>query len=252
MQKNKVILSSILMVFVIIMVFIGCAGKKVKISPERKPASEGQPMNVGAFEGHVPSDAVVLFDGTDLSEWTYTDGKPAGWIISDGAMTIQGGGIMTKREFGDMQLHIEFATPADTEGKEGQNSGNSGVYLQGIYEVQVLDSYENETYPDGMCGAVYGQYPPLVNSSRPSGEWQVYDIIFHAPVIFKGQRFGENGEVVRKATVTILHNGVLIQDHVEIGVTLGGVRNTEGPRGPIYLQDHDQPVRYRNIWVKEL
>ena len=207
--------------------------------------SEDQPKVISALEGQIPSDAVVLFNGKDLSEWTYSDGKPAGWEVSDGAMTVKSGGIMTKKEFGDMQLHLEFATPAEAKG-QGQDRGNSGVYLQGIYELQVLDSFKNITYIDGMCGAIYKQYPPLVNASRPAGAWQVYDIIFHAP------RFDKSGHVVKRSTVTILHNGILIQDNVEIGITPGGVREKEGPTGPIYLQDHKHPVKFRNIWVRNL
>ena len=206
---------------------------------------EEQPRMVSVPEGQIPSDAVVLFDGTDLSEWTYTDGRPAGWITSDGTMTVKDGSIITQKEFGDIQLHLEFATPEDATG-EGQDRGNSGVYIQGAYEVQILDSYGNETYIDGMCGAIYGQYPPLVNASRPPGKWQVYDIVFHAP------DFDSEGKVIKKADITVFHNGVLIQDHVEIKPTVYGPRETESPLGPIYLQDHNHPVKYRNIWVREL
>jgi hypothetical protein len=204
-----------------------------------------QPRVVSALEGKPPSDAVVLFDGKSIEEWVYTDGKPAGWIVKGGAMTVKGGGIMTKREFGNMQLHIEWATPSPPKGT-GQDRGNSGVYLAGIYELQVLDSYQNETYADGSAGALYKQYPPLVNASRPAGKWQTYDIIFHVPI------FDSNGQIMRPATLTVLHNGLLIQDHVEIKATPGGVRTTEGPKGPIFLQDHNHPVKYRNIWVREL
>jgi len=209
-------------------------------------AEEEQPRVISALEGKVPSDAVVLFDGTGLSEWTYADGSPAGWIVSGGMMTVKGGGIVTKREFGDIQLHVEFATPPEARG-EGQDRGNSGVYLHGAYEVQVLDSYENETYIDGMAGAVYEEYPPLVNASRPPGVWQVYDIIFRAP------GFDNKGAVTKRPTVTVFHNGVLVQDNVEIhGPTRASLRTTEHPTGPVYLQDHNHPVRYRNIWVREL
>ena len=208
-------------------------------------AQDKQPKVVNALEGKVPSDAVVLFDGTDLSEWTNIEGNPSKWIVSNGAMTVNEGGIMTRKEFGDMQLHIEFATPAEGKG-EGQDRGNSGVYLNGIYEVQVLDSYKNETYIDGMVGAIYKQYPPLVNASRLPCQWQVYDIIFHAP------RFNDREHIIKRANVTVLHNGVLIQDHVEIVLTPGGVRETEKPKGPLYLQDHKHLVKYRNIWVREL
>ena len=209
-------------------------------------AEDNQPEVVNVPDDRIPSDAVVLFDGTGLSEWIYTDGRPAGWIVSGGTMTVRDGGIMTQKEFGDIQLHLEFATPAEAKG-EGQNRGNSGVYIQGAYEVQVLDSFGNETYIDGMCGAIYEQYPPLVNASRPAGVWQVYDIIFHAP------RFDSQGKIVEKPNVTVMHNGVLIQDHVEInGITRAAIRETEQPQGPIFLQDHGHPVKYRNIWVREL
>jgi hypothetical protein len=210
-------------------------------------AQDKEPKVVSALEGQIPSDAVILFDGKNLSEWVEAGGKPATWDISEGAFTVKKGtgGIMTKKEFGDMQLHIEFAAPYPPKG-EGQDRGNSGVYLQGIYEVQVLDSFGNKTYVDGMIGAVYKQYPPLVNPSRPAGKFQTYDIIFHAP------KFDEAKKVIRKARVTILLNGVLIQDNVEIGPTPGGPRNVEAPRGPIFLQDHNHPVKFRNVWVREL
>ena len=208
-------------------------------------AEEAQPKVVSALPGEVPSDAVVLFDGKNLSEWVHTDGTPASWIVSDGATTVAKGGIKTKREFGDIQLHLEFRTPAPARG-EDQDRGNSGVYIQGNYEVQILDSYINETYIDGMCGAVYKMYPPLVNVSRPPGIWQSYDIIFRAP------KLDSAGKVVKKATVTVLHNGVLIQDHVEVEPTGGRLGSAETARGPIFLQDHNHPVQFRNIWVREL
>lgn len=208
-------------------------------------AEEAQPKVVSALPGEIPSDAVVLFDGKDLSEWVYTDGSPANWIVADGAMTVNKSGIKTKKEFGDIQLHVEFRTPAPARG-EGQDRGNSGVYIQGNYEVQVLDSYINETYIDGMCGAVYKMYPPLVNASRPPGVWQCYDIIFRAP------KLDSAGKVVKKATVTVLHNRVLIQDHVEVEPTGSRIGTSEAARGPIFLQEHNHPVQYRNIWVREL
>jgi hypothetical protein len=208
-------------------------------------AEEAQPKAVSALPGEVPSDAVVLFDGKNLSEWVHTDGTPASWVVSDGTMTVAKGGIKTKKEFGDIQIHLEFRTPAPARG-EDQDRGNSGVYIQGNYEVQILDSYINETYIDGMCGAVYKMYPPLVNVSRPPGIWQSYDIIFRAPKLDRA------GKVVKKATVTVLHNGVLIQDHVEVEPTGGRLGSAETARGPIFLQDHNHPVQFRNIWVREL
>jgi len=201
---------------------------------------------------HAPSDAIVLFAGQDLSNWSSVkDHGPAGWDIKDGAMVVKAGAgsIRSKREFDDVQLHIEWATPAEVKG-DGQERGNSGVYLQGKYEVQVLDSFNNKTYFYGQAGSIYKQYAPLVNASRKPGEWQLYDIIYHAPI------FEDDGKVKNKATVTVLHNGVLIQDHVEIyGETthepVQPVYKKHG-KGPIMLQDHGNPVRFRNIWVREL
>ncbi|MCD6307695.1 MAG: DUF1080 domain-containing protein [Candidatus Latescibacteria bacterium] len=207
--------------------------------------AQEQPRVVTAPPDSPPSDAVVLFNGSNLDEWMQPDGNPSKWTIEGDAMVMTGGGNITRKEFGDIQLHLEFATPSKVEG-EGQGRGNSGVYLQGAYEVQVLDSYENETYPDGMLGAVYKQYIPLVNAARRPGEWQTYDMIFRAPKLDAG------GNVVKKAVVTVILNGVLIQDHVEIDPTPGGTRDKGAEKGPIFLQDHSNPVRYRNIWVREL
>jgi hypothetical protein len=204
--------------------------------------------------GSAPSDATVLFDGTDLDNWKSTrkDGSMR-WQVQDGSMmpTEDSGMIQSKQEFGSCQLHLEFATPTKVEG-EGQGRGNSGVFLMGVYEVQILDSYQNTTYPDGQAAALYGRSKPLVNASRKPGEWQSYDIIFHRPVF-------EDGKVVKRATFTILHNGVLVQDHV----VLSGGTGWHGPhavtdyrphgdKGPIMLQDHGNPVLFRNIWVREL
>lgn len=200
--------------------------------------------------GRSPADAVVLFDGKDLSKWAQKDGSEAKWKVGDGFFETvpKAGYIYTKQAFGDSQMHVEFRTPSPAKGT-GQDRGNSGVFLMGLYEIQVLDSYENRTYADGQAGAVYGQYPPLVNASRKPGEWQTYDIVFHGP------RFGEDGSVTRKARVTVFHNGLLVQDNVEIQ----GTTSTEKPeyhkqadKLPLALQDHNHPVRYRNIWVREL
>ena len=198
-----------------------------------------------------PMDAVVLFDGKSLSEWRRQDGSPSRWKVRSGYMEIEPGtgGIQTVRGFGDAQLHIEWATPSPGKGAD-QDRGNSGVYLMALYEVQVLDSYGNPTYPDGQAGAVYGQYPPLVNASRAPGEWQSYDIVFHRP------RFGGDGSLLKPATLTVFHNGVLIQDAV---ILTGPTANKSRPpysahadKLPISLQDHSHRVRYRNIWVREL
>ena len=201
-----------------------------------------------------PSDAIVLFDGSGTSEWTHKDGRPAEWTVADGVLVCKSGtgDILTKRKFGSAQIHLEFATPL-MPAATGQARGNSGVYLQGRYEVQVLDSYKNPTYANGSAGAVYGQHAPLVNASRPPEQWQSYDFVFHAPVC------DDQGRVSRAATLTLLHNGVLIQDNVTI------TKNTPGEMdsnlcspGPLLLQDHFHPevkdtlLRFRNIWVREL
>lgn len=200
-----------------------------------------------------PEDAVVLFDGTDLSQWmNERTGRDAHWLVRDGYMEVRSkGGIKTRREFGSCQLHLEFATPAKVQGT-GQGRGNSGVFLQGQYEVQVLDSYENSTYPDGQCAALYGRAVPLVNASRGPGQWQSYDIVYHRPLF-------QDGRVVRKATFTVFHNGVLVQDHVELDGGTNWINKhavtgykPHGDAGPIMLQDHGNPVRYRNIWVRPL
>lgn len=201
--------------------------------------------------GRPPSDAIVLFDGKDLSQWQIGSGEPAKWKVENGYMEVapRAGSILTRRGFGDCQLHLEWATPLVVKG-EGQGRGNSGVLLMGKYEVQVLDSYSNTTYPDGQAAALYGQYPPLVNASRPPGEWQTYDIIFRRP------RFDQDGKLVRPARVTVLHNGVVVQDSVELmGPTTHRARppyTAHPDQLPLTLQDHGELVRYRNIWIREL
>ena len=200
--------------------------------------------------GPPPSDAIVLFDGKNLSKWVGKDGGEAKWEIKNGAMIVNGtGSIRTKEEFGDCQLHIEWASPTEVKG-EGQGRGNSGVYFQERYEVQVLDSYNNKTYFHGQAGAVYKQHVPLVNASRKPGEWQTYDIIFHAP------KFDEDGKLVSSARVTVLHNGVLVQDNVEILGATGPVGEPKyevhSPKQPLLLQDHNNPVSFRNIWIRPL
>ncbi len=200
--------------------------------------------------GRAPSDATVLFDGKDLSRWVDSDGKLAKWKVENGYVEVvaKTGNISTRDSFGDCQLHVEFAAPSPPSG-ESQERGNSGVFLHGLYEIQVLDSYENKTYADGQASAVYGQYPPQVNASRPPAQWQTYDIIFHGP------RF--TGSKLRSpARVTVLHNGVLVQDNVELtGPTAHGERPPYKPtpeKLPLQLQDHGNPVRYRNLWIREL
>ena len=203
----------------------------------------------GQNPGDAPADALVLFDGTDISQWSNGKGEPAQWKVENGYMEVnKTGGIQTKKSFGSCQLHVEWATPDVAKGTD-QGRGNSGVFLMGHYEVQVLDCYENKTYADGHAGAIYAQKPPMVNVCRGPGIWQSYDIIFHAP------RF-EDGRVVRPATVTVLQNGVLIQDHWVIeGTTAWKQRASykeHAAKLPLTLQDHGNPVRYRNIWIREL
>lgn len=201
-----------------------------------------------------PSDAVVVFDGKDMSQWTTRDGGRAKCDAADGAMTCTtgAGDILSKARFRSAQIHLEFSPPYMPD-QTGQSRGNSGVYLHARYEIQILDSYENPTYPNGSCGALYGQSPPLVNASRPPGEWQTYDIIFHAP------KCSPEGQLLRRASVTVLHNGVLIQDHVRIKDTgRGCAADTIGEPGPLMLQDHNYPgapmtaMRFRNIWFRPL
>lgn len=201
--------------------------------PERPPAPP-------------PSDAIVLFDGKDLSEWT---GGP--WQVKHGYVEVvaRTGALASRRTFGDVQLHIEWAAPSPPSG-DGQERGNSGVFLMGLYEIQVLDSYQNVTYADGQAAALYGQVPPLVNASRPPGQWQTYDIVFHRPT------FAPDGAVLSPARVTMLHNGVLVHDNDAF--TGGTVHariarySVHADRLPLVLQDHANPVRYRNIWIREL
>ena len=198
-----------------------------------------------------PGDAIVLFDGTDLSHWRSEDAQPPRWIVKDGVMeSVPGSGYLyTERAFGDIQLHVEWASPAKVEGN-GQGRGNSGVFLMGLYELQVLDSYQNDTYPDGQAAAVYGQHPPLVNASRPPGQWQSYDITFRRP------RFHPDGSLAEPARMSVLHNGVLVQDDVEPWGPTAWLKpepyRAHADKLPLSLQDHGNPVRYRNIWLREL
>lgn len=198
-----------------------------------------------------PSDAIILFDGKDLSKWRDAEGGPAKWKAQDGYMeSVPGSGyVFSAEKFGDIQLHVEWATPSPGRG-HGQGRGNSGVFLMGLYEVQVLDSYQNDTYPDGQAGAVYGQYPPLVNVCLPPGEWQCFDIVFRRP------RFEPGGMLSRPARTTVLQNGVLVQDNVEVVGPTAWLQHfpedAHPDKLPISLQDHGNPVRYRNIWLREL
>ena len=203
------------------------------------------PRVISALPGEAPSDAVILFDRTSLEKWQHRDGSPPNWKLINGTMVVNKGSIETRRKFGDMQIHLEFRMPAPATGK-GQDRGNSGVYIHGNYEVQILDSYENETYFNGQCASLYKTSPPLVNACRPPVIWQTYDIIFHAA------RFDGTGNVAEKATITVLHNGVLVQDNYAISPTGAASGNRELEKGPVVLQDHSHPVSYRNIWIREL
>jgi hypothetical protein len=213
-----------------------------KVIQPGTPSTQEQP-------GKAPSDALVLFDGKDLAHWVSEDGSEPMWKVESGHMEAANKGLMTKEKFGDVQIHAEWSAPTPPQGTD-QGRGNSGIYIMGFYEVQVLDSFENDTYADGQAAALYGQYPPLVNACLPPGMWQTYDIVFHAP------QFGEGDKVEKPATVTVLHNGVLVQDHRELkGATSHhspGVYKRHDEKLPIHLQFHGNPVRYRNFWVREL
>jgi hypothetical protein len=212
------------------------------------------------FSQHAPapSDAEVLFNGKDLSQWQSAQGQVAPWTVKDGYMETAGAqGIRTRGRWADFQLHVEFATPMPPKGT-GQGRGNSGILINGMYEVQVLDSYQAKTYPDGQAGAIYGQSPPLVNASKAPGEWQTYDIIFESP------RWSPKGELVKKAVLTVLHNGVVVQNRHELtGMTDGITQEVPwkslakygSPHAPevfIELQYHNNPLRYRNLWLRKL
>jgi len=222
--------------------FAGGLGQEFKsgvVWPEPKVVTPGK------TDPEPPSDAVVLFDGKDLSQWNNGDK----WEVKDGYATVQKSDILTKESFGDYQLHIEFATPEKVKGS-GQGRGNSGIFLANRYEVQVLDSYENKTYFDGQCASLYKQGPPMVNACRKPGEWQSYDILFTAP------RFAEDGKVSTPGFVTLFHNGIAVQNHFELkgntNFDKAAAYQKHPEKGPIRLQNHGDPVRYRNIWLREI
>lgn len=228
---------------------------KWRVHDPERPRPEAVEAGSGIFAAP-PSDATVLFDGTDLSNWRLANEGAPQWVIAGDAMRVPshiadrvGADIMTRQEFGDMQLHIEWRSPPEVvSGSQGR--GNSGIFLMGRYEVQVLDSYQNKTYADGQASAIYGWKPPLVNATLPSGEWQSYDIVFEAP------RFDEEGALESPAFVTVFHNGVLTQYRQNF-LGISGHQNIlpyepHAPKGPLRLQDHGNPVEFRNIWVREL
>lgn len=224
------------------------------LPPEATEFYEPVPPKIeaGSKLGAAPSDAIILFDGTGLEEWESSNtGSKPNWEVAAGVLTVKpgSGAIKTRKKFGDVQLHLEWRSPAEIEG-DGQNRGNSGVFLMDTYEVQVLDSHGNNTYTNGQAGSIYKQSPPLVNASNPPGEWNTYDIIFRAPV------FNQDGMLLKPARLTLLHNGVLVQDNFELkGPTeyIGIPNYVSHPEAlSISLQDHGSPVSFRNIWVREL
>jgi len=254
MRESTVIVASLANSVLLALMAPGAAEQQGKLHDRNRPQPPVITPGDCSTEDHpgrVPSDAVVLFDGKDLSKWKAADGGPAKWKVGDGFFEVvpQTGDMYTRQAFGDCQLHVEWAAPTPAHG-EDQDRGNSGVFLHGLYEVQVLDCYQSKTYPDGQTAAIYGQYPPLVNACRPPGKWQIYDIVFHGP------RFDPAGKLLRAAYITVLHNGVLVQDHVRI---MGPTEHMKRPpyhatpeKLPLKLQDHNHPVRFRNIWIREV
>jgi hypothetical protein len=228
-------------------------GQPWKVHDSARPRPPKVTPGMPLLKEAPPSDAIVLFDGKDLSQWVSIvkgQPQPAKWKVENGYMEMvkDGGRISTKEKFGDCQLHVEFMVPLEAGGA-GQGRGNSGVELMGRYEIQVLESFENLTYADGQAASIYGQWPPMVNASRPQGEWNVYDIFFEAP------RF-EGDKVVKPAFVTVVHNGVMVHHRQEIiGRAIHRRVATYAPHAaeePLSLQDHHQPIRYRNIWIRRL
>lgn len=216
------------------------------------PATEGKPVSA-------PSDAVILFDGKNLDKWQSANGKPSGWTLEKGYMEVpprntpNGGDIQTRDSFGDCQIHVEFYEPSPGKGK-GQGRGNSGIFLMGKYELQVLDTFGSQTYPDGQTGAVYGQTPPLVNAARPAGQWQTYDVFWTAP-----RPAASSTDTLTPAYITVIYNGVLVQNHtMVIGPTqhraLAKYTDADYSQatGPLRFQDHGDAVRFRNVWVRPL
>ncbi len=256
--KERIIGLTTVCIFLMVAAFAAASGvdgdTQWKIHDTRQPLPKIIEPGTSAAEekpGIPPSDAVILFDGKDLSQWRTLDGKPARWIVKDGCMQpVKGSGdIRTYRCFGDCQLHIEFAAPLPPAG-EGQARGNSGVFLMSMYEVQILDSYNNTTYADGQAAAMYGQYVPQVNACREPGKWQTYDIIFHAPL------FAADRGLVSPAYITALHNGVLVHDHAALKGPTSWLQRlpyrSHPAKLPLSLQDHGSPVRFRSIWIREL
>jgi len=255
-ERSRVTKSIVCLLVVAMGLGVSCAAKEViKYNVHDITRDLPRVMTAPGQLGRPPADAIVLFDGTDLSEWVSgkKGGGPAQWKVENGYMEVvkKTGDIRTKEAFGNCQLHIEWATPGNVSPKEtGQKRGNSGVFFMGTYELQVLDSYENETYADGQAGSIYGQYPPLANVCRKPGQWQSYDVSFLRPI------FDRDGKCVRPARITVFHNGVVVQNNVEIkGATAHKKKAKYSPHAdklPLGLQDHGNPMRFRNIWIREL
>ncbi|MBC8034910.1 MAG: DUF1080 domain-containing protein [Chitinophagaceae bacterium] len=228
------------------------AQEKKTMKPEETEVWEPVPTAItpGTATASAPSDAIILFNGKSLDQWQGEKEGAAKWLVKEGAVTVVkgAGGIKTKELFNDFQLHIEWRAPAVVQG-DGQGRGNSGIFMQGIYELQVLDNYNNRTYSNGQAGSFYKQKIPLVNACKKPGQWQSYDVIWTAP------RFNEDGSLKSPARATVLHNGVLVQNNVELeGPTeyIGKPVYKKHGEGPISLQDHGNPVSYRNIWIRKL
>jgi hypothetical protein len=252
-MKNKYFQMSI--VLLLVFSFNPCISYGQSETNKTKVAPVNQILQIIPGEANQPpSDAIILFDGSDLNNWTKKDGTVPDWVVQNGVLTVMPDStgrndIYTKQEFGDIQLHLEFKCP-ETDQDTGQHKGNSGVFIQGRYEIQILDSYENSTYRNRQCGSIYNQYAPLVNACKKPGEWQFYDIIFTAP------RFNIEGSLKTPGKITVFQNGVLIHNCAEIREPTGDVRTTNYKESdlkqPLVFQEHSDLVSFRNIWIREL
>ena len=251
MNTFKVKSASVMVLVALFLMHNLFAQERPTIEPKLTEVWEPVPVKITPGVNNAPpSDAIILFDGKDLNEWTNGSGGKPEWVVENGAVTVKPktGVIKSKQKFGDFQLHIEWRAPSEVKG-EGQGRGNSGIFMMERYELQVLDSYESKTYPNGQAGSLYKQGIPLVNACKAPGEWQTYDVIFMAPV------FTEKGTLKSPASITVLHNGVLIQNNFELrGPTEYNRIPMYEPhgKGSLVLQDHGDLVSFRNIWVREL